>query len=177
MNRPTIAFVLIIAALVIASRLQGPSDGLAGTENDPVLTVEQENEAMNAAIAEARASLPAFLAHALTEKGELRAEASVKIALPQPSGGAEHVWVCSFRRLAEGRYSGVLDSNVYSNPDLRIGDEIDFTSDMVSDWLWPLDDTNELFGGFTMRVLYADEASLPGDWRFSKTPLPADWAN
>ena len=175
MNRTTILFVLIIAALVIASRLQGPSDGLAGTPDDPVVTVDQGDAAMNAAIATAQATLPALLAHALSPEGVQQHDVSLKVALPKPTGGHEHVWVRGFRRNADGSFTGPLDSNVYSDPKLQIGDEITYSADMISDWLWPEDETITLYGGYTMRVLYADGDGLPQPWRFSETPLPDGW--
>ena len=97
--------VLRALAFAAAAALAGPvAPAMAG---DPVIGVQNANEEMNAAIAAARASIGAqFWPRMEDPRGaDLLL---VKVAVPTPDGGREHIWVERARRLADGSMTGFL---------------------------------------------------------------------
>lgn len=70
---------------------------------DPVIDYETSDPAMSAAIAEARRTLPSFLA---AMKAGGNSGFSVKVAIPH-AGGREHIWMGNVR-IAGGHFTGRL---------------------------------------------------------------------
>ena len=74
-----------IAICVLASAL------LCGCSRieDPVIDVSTDDQAMNEAMAKAKATFPKFLANWETIEADTK---SVKIGVPTADGGVEHIW-------------------------------------------------------------------------------------
>lgn len=145
---------------------------------DRVLPYSESDPRMNAAILEAQRSLPEFLEAALDAQGLSRQGHVVKVAMPTSSDptSREHIWVAPFARLTDGRFTGYLDNEPQDLGDLRLGDRIVFSSDMISDW-GILSEAGRSYGQFTTRVIFQDGVfgDTPFDQIFEADPLPPDW--
>jgi uncharacterized protein YegJ (DUF2314 family) len=130
---------------------------------DSTLAFKETDAAMNAAIADARQTLPDFLKMAAA--GDLASEIySVKRAVPlgNSDGGVEveHIWITLDAIAGDtltGRYSNQPD---YFKA--RLGDRVTFPVSEVSDWsYWDAD--GMLHGSYTTRVMLSvlsqDEAA------------------
>lgn len=104
---------------------------------------------MNAAIGEARARLPEFLA-ALKRGGPSLARFSVKAKYELPSG-AEYIWIGDVSYNGTS-FSGRLENVPRDIKGLKYGDAVTIHSDAVGDWLYV--DDGQLIGAFTLRVIY-----------------------
>jgi uncharacterized protein YegJ (DUF2314 family) len=163
---------LRLAALVLCLA------GSAAAE-DATINYADNDATMEAAIADARATLPIFLRNALDAKGVSLDDALVKVALPTEPGSPtsdEHIWVAPFARLQDGSFSGLLANEPVNLGPLRAGDRIDFTEDMISDWHFNAP-TGRYWGSYTSRVMYDAGAfgDTPFDRIFEADPVPPDW--
>ena len=161
-------------ALFLAMAATGPAFA-----QDPVMGFSHSDAAMNAARAQAQATLPLFLKHTLDASGQSTAEALLKVGLPTESGSEsdlEHIWVEPFARNADGSLSGLLANEPVSLGALRKGDQVYFTAEMVSDWHLNAP-SGRFWGSFTSRVMHAEGAfgDTPFDTIFEPDPVPADW--
>lgn len=119
-------------------------------EPDSNLELVAEDDAeMNAAIAGARALLPAFWA---ASGGQGWDSAQLKAGLVTDDGGVEHIWVAQ-PRLVGGRVHGVLSNEPVHMRALRLGDPVTFEESQISDWM--IVRGGRIYGSFTTRVLIA----------------------
>ncbi len=103
---------------------------------------------MKAAVEQARASLPEFLARARNpQPGDEAFNVKVKLT---DSGGTEHLWINDLK-LDQEPYTGkiTMDAEVLRN--VRTGMTCKFTLDEVSDWMYMAN--GKMQGNFTLRVL------------------------
>jgi uncharacterized protein YegJ (DUF2314 family) len=149
----------------------------AGAE-DPVFSFADSDPAMNAAIADARRTLPLFLSRAIGPDGESLDGALVKAALPTVNGanGLEHIWIMPFALRDDGSVTGLLANEPAELGDLAYGDQVDFTQDQISDWSFSSPD-GLLYGNYTSRVMFETGAfgDTPFESVFMPDPIPADW--
>jgi uncharacterized protein YegJ (DUF2314 family) len=146
---------------------------------DPTVNYEQDDPAMNAAIAEAQATLPLFLANALDAEGNGSDMALVKVGFPTVDNNAtdvEHIWVAPFMRLEDGSFTGLLANEPVALGDLVEGDQVNFDQSMISDWHLTAP-SGRYWGSFTSRVMYDQGAfgDTPFDQIFEPDAVPADW--
>lgn len=145
---------LILAAALAALSLSacGRSDTAAPTADtsgpgDDIVQYEAQDAAMNAAIAEAKASLPVFLAR--LDAGQLKPTDSLKVGFPA-NGGHEHIWVNNIARKGD-QVTGTLANEPNWMPDLHEGSPVTFEPGLVSDWSYEKD--GKLWGNYTTRVM------------------------
>ena len=127
----------------------------------PVVAFGPDDAEHDAAKAEARATLPSFW-RALESHGEV-GDFLIKVGLPAANDGFEHVWLGQIRREPTG-FWGVLENQpVHTLRRMRLGDEVEFSEDQVSDWAYRKDEL--WFGHFTTRVMlkHPDSGQLPPD--------------
>jgi uncharacterized protein YegJ (DUF2314 family) len=144
---------------------------------DPVTNYADNDAAMNAAIAEAQATLPLFLGNALDAEGIGRDSAGVKVAIPTvQNAGHEHIWVTPFRLWDDGTLSGYLANQPNDLGPLREGDRVDFTQSQISDWSL-FTPEGKMWGNYTSRVMYDAGVfgNTPFDDLFMANPVPAEW--
>jgi uncharacterized protein YegJ (DUF2314 family) len=146
---------------------------------DPVFTFEETDPAMAAAIAEARATLPMFLAQSLDADGKSVGGVALKVGMPTEPGSTnsvEHIWITPFARRADGGFIGLLANEPAELGDLFIGDQVIFREDMISDWHVNAP-SGRFWGSFTTRVMHASGlyGDTPFDQIFEPDPVPADW--
>ena len=140
---------------------------------DPVTKVEAKDAKVNAAIAQARATLPVFWAK-YDERFPGGSEYRIKAALPTAHGGVEHIWVdvTSHSRLAA---RGTLANDPDDLPDLKFGSAITVEPEKVSDWMYMRG--GKVYGGYTIRALL--DRQSPEDRRrvgamLAPTPIEPD---
>jgi uncharacterized protein YegJ (DUF2314 family) len=160
----TIGLVTVLAVISLAACDQPQatvttSDGghtVTQREGSPdVINYGQNDETMNAAIADAQAHLPYFWEHA-TSPAPNEQSFSLKVAFPtlaKSEGAREHIWVSEFEKTPSG-YAGLLANEPLDMVGKKLGDRVEFTPDMISDWGFLLD--GKMIGYHTTRVSLED---------------------
>jgi uncharacterized protein YegJ (DUF2314 family) len=141
MKRASLIAVALVGALL--SLLAACSKG------DKVISVEQNDAEMNAAIAKARETLPQFWqAFDKRDRGERDFALKVRIA---DKNGAEHFWAVGLER-RDGKIMGTInnDPNIVSN--VKPGDRIEIPEADISDWMYMRD--GKMVGNQTIKPLF-----------------------
>lgn len=162
---------LIAAALIAALPLAALAQG------DPVISFENTDTEMNSAMATAQATLPVFLARATDAEGYGADGALVKVAFIDDYGDPEIIWVGPFLWDRGDGFAGLLANEPRALGNLRGGDRVDFTRDMIRDWSWT-GPQGRLWGNYTTRVMLAQmDADTQAQMNaiLSPDPVPADW--
>lgn len=147
-------------------------------ESDKVVEYGKGDLSMNSAQAEAQKHLPVFLANILDEQGLAAEGAMVKVAFPVTIDGVsghEVIWVGPFARL-DGSFKGML-ANRPRDMTEQVGDVVDFSEDMIRDWMFPGPD-GRLFGSYTTRVMLKDldaDTAARISAALAPEPLPRGW--
>lgn len=136
--------------------------------------VAKDDARMNAAIAEAKGSLPQFWDR-FKAGGPDYSDFMVKAGMPAAAGdGVEHIWI-DLDAYADGRVKGRLANDpLYLGDELKYGSPVEFAEDIVSDWGYAKGEIT--YGHFTTRVLMASQepdATL-ADYGLSPTPIEAE---
>ncbi len=168
--RAVLATLLI---LLIATTAFAQTPGKSGSgDGDEITLFEADDAVMNAAIAEAQASLPRFLQETLGRA----VDATVKVAFqtfPRDVGN-EIIWVRDISQRADGSFTGFLDNAPVNLGDWREGTQVQFTQEMIEDWSL-VSPNGRLWGNYTTRVI----AAMPGNgylWDYMEpSPLPPGW--
>jgi uncharacterized protein YegJ (DUF2314 family) len=105
-----------------------------------------DDAGLEAAKAQARATLPEFLRR-LSAPGADLASAAVKAPLPVP-GGTEHVWLSGIRRDGD-EFVGTLENHPSPATGMQLGATVRVSQSEISDW--KLVERGQLVGGFTIR--------------------------
>lgn len=109
--------------------------------------VKEDDAAMNAAIARAKATFPQFVAALKSPKPSYRGF-GVKKPYATPSGGQEHMWIEDVKE-SNGAFEGTIANDAYDTLLVKNGQRVRFAADEISDWKYL--DNNVLVGGFTIR--------------------------
>ena len=133
----------------------GNSGRTISSENSNVVSVHESDAEMNAAIAEAQATLRTFI-EMTTAPSPNVTNATIKVKFPY-DGGDEHIWVNDVVH-ENGTFTGTVDEDPLYAPGVRAGQRVSVTADRISDWLVVEDGV--LHGGYTIKVLIK---SLPAD--------------
>ena len=115
---------------------------------DPVINVPDEDAAMNAAIAKARAALPAFWA-AMADPAPDTEGYALKVAI-RDGDNVEHFWASDIQR-QDGRISAVIANEPQTVRTVQEGQRIDVPESDISDWRYKR--KGKIVGNETMRVL------------------------
>lgn len=147
---------LLIAGLAAAALCAcGPGPTKAGAEagagasqqGDKVVDFSKDDAEMNAAIAQARQTLPTFWKH-LEANPDI--DHSLKVGLPTASGSLEHIWVANIQPEGD-KVLGRLANAPVDLPGLEAGSPVTFTRDQISDWSYVKD--GKMYGHYTTRVV------------------------
>lgn len=133
------------------------NDSGSNTDRDDIIFVDLDDEGMNSAMEMARQTFSAdFLAK--IEKEEARNPDSIAQALAKvyftntgDLNGGEHMWVAKISPNQNGSYSGILQSRPGVVPSLKMGDEVNFQLERISDWILVQDGVTH--GAFTVQYL------------------------
>jgi uncharacterized protein YegJ (DUF2314 family) len=142
---------LVLAVLIVlgCDRAQAPAAGeTVRREGEPdVIGVAGSDVAMNAAMEQARSTLPDFARElASPEEGAFY---SIKARFEEGSA-VEHIWLVEVAREAGG-ISGVVNNEPLSITSVALGQRVTVPAESVSDWLIVRD--GRYRGGFTIRAL------------------------
>ncbi|MDP2764161.1 MAG: DUF2314 domain-containing protein [Brevundimonas sp.] len=102
---------------------------------------------MNAAVAQARATLPIFLAR--LDAGDILPTDSLKVGFPV-DGSHEHIWVNQIARKGDD-LTGVLNNEPNYLAGHHLGSAVTFPAALVSDWSYEKD--GKRWGNYTTRVM------------------------
>ncbi|MFZ1469312.1 MAG: DUF2314 domain-containing protein [Paracoccaceae bacterium] len=139
----------VLPLLLAALLLTGPFLS-AGQADADTLMVEADDAAMNAAIAEAKAKLPLFVAQAATADLS-QGDFLVKWAHPiLDDTSVEHIWV-TVTALTDTAAIGVLANQPVDFAGTQ-GDPAQVLLTDISDWSW-WDAEGKLHGSYTTRVM------------------------
>lgn len=123
-------------------------DTIERTGQPPITYVEDDDPEMEAAIAEARATVARFVS-ALNNPLPSQADFSVKMAVTDGET-IEHMWLTPVRH-QNGEFVGAIGNDPSQISTVAIGDEVRVTEDQISDWMYV--ENQKLVGGFTLRAL------------------------
>ena len=149
-----------------------PFAALAG---DDVVQFGQQDPEMQSAIAEARSSLPQFLANTQGANGQSIEGAGLKVEFNAESEQSEVIWIVPFAPRGEG-FVGILANEPNSLPGKNAGDMVEFSEAQIADWTYSAE--GKLFGNYTTRVMlpHLDEATQTQlSQILSDTPVPTGW--
>jgi uncharacterized protein YegJ (DUF2314 family) len=175
----TIAAALCFAAPQAAWAQKGVAGSTTGQQagGDDIVSFASEDAEMNAAIAEARRTLPMFMAEFNTAPAHAQGYYSVKVGMTTRAGTLEHIWVDNLRR-ENGRLRGALANEPFDLEGLHLGDLVDIDESAISDW--GIESARGQYGSFTTRVIVNHiDAETAGQIRatLAPTPLPPHWVS
>jgi uncharacterized protein YegJ (DUF2314 family) len=119
-------------------------------DGSPVVDVRSGDPEMNAAIAQARATLPAFWVSFAAPKPS-ETGYSLKVRFPYASNSGEHIWMAEVKKIADGRYSGRFANTPRHLPGRRAGDLAEFNEADISDWMFVRN--GKIVGGETIKPM------------------------
>jgi uncharacterized protein YegJ (DUF2314 family) len=141
-----LAVLAVIAVLGSAIHLMDA----AAEDRSPIIDIANGDPEMVAAIAKARATLPAFWtsyeAPRAAEVGH-----SLKVRFPTGGNRAEHISMAEVKKLPSGRYSGRFANQPRDLPGKRAGDLVQFAEADISDWMYTRN--GKIVGGETIRPM------------------------
>jgi uncharacterized protein YegJ (DUF2314 family) len=135
-------FTFLMAVAVIA--LAGCSRNKEGSN---YTHVEDDDAAMNAAIAKAKATVADFI-RAFNEKKLGAKEFFVKKPYSTPGGGMEHMWIEVLEE-HEGVLKGRIANEAEETHEVKMGQTVSLKTSEISDWKYQ--EGAKLIGGFTIR--------------------------
>ncbi len=119
-------------------------------EGEPdVVSVSNEDVAMNAAIQKARSTINVFIA-ALRSPKTGQHNFSIKKRFAVRKGG-EHIWLSHVTYIGKLFYGRLSDEPVEVTS-VKMGDPVTVAPQDISDWMFTTN--GKLSGGYTIRVLY-----------------------
>lgn len=140
----------MVVSLALPTALLPALPALAG---DDVIEFATDDEAMNRATADARASLKAALDYLRYSDGSYPASLSVKVGFPieHPDINTEVIWIDSLRDLGDGQMHGQFANAPNAIPDASLGSPVTFARAEVVDWSYY--DGQSLYGNYTTRTM------------------------
>jgi len=115
---------------------------------DEIVTVCGNNDTMNDAISEARASISQFL-DAFKSPKPNQTHFYIKARFDDENGGAEHIWLADLDFKTKPA-TGVI-SNEPAIRTLSYLERVPFLPDQISDWMYY--ENGRLVGGYTTKLL------------------------
>ena len=152
--------IFLITFMLEPQRLPGrkhASGGriISGVNGDDLYTFPDDSPKMNAAIKQAKESLPSFFAAFSAPKANQR---SFKLKVPLKSDGrAEYVWIDNIFKDYDGSICGRVANIPQWNIAVSFGDMLSSPYTDIVDWVYIEDGV--LIGGYTLRVMF--EAASP----------------
>lgn len=132
-----------------------------------VIYFDENDPAMQQAIADARSTLPLFFEQSSDKDPSV---SMLKVGVPYAEG-VEHIWM-SYCRATQGSALACVFANDPQNIPYKLGDTYTFGLGDISDWMW-FDEHGRIHGGYTIRAMLP---KLPADQaaglREQLAPLP-----
>ena len=151
-----IRLATIVAAFAAFTATAGAED------RSPVIDFRNGDPEINAAIAQARATLPKFWASHEAPKPSETGH-SLKARFPYGSNSGEHIWMADVKKISDNSYAGKFANAPRHLPGKRAGDTAEFREADISDWMFLRN--GKIVGGETIRPMLklmskADAAAL-----------------
>jgi uncharacterized protein YegJ (DUF2314 family) len=163
----------LLVALASFALLAQPAFAQQG---DEVVQFDSEDAAMNAAIEEARSTLPQFFGDFNAAPASQRDGFMLKVGMPV-EGGHEHIWVGSLHR-ENGQLIGELANEPNWMPGLHAGSRVVVDEALISDWA--IIASEGMYGSYTTRVmlpyLEPNEAAQVRAM-LTRSPTPSHWSS
>jgi uncharacterized protein YegJ (DUF2314 family) len=164
----------LLVALASLALLAQPA---LAQQGDEVVQFNAEDQAMDAAIAEARRTLPQFFGEFNTAPAQSRGAFLVKVGMPVEGGGHEHIWVSDLRR-ENGQLVGALANEPNWMPGMHRGSRVVVDESLISDW--SIHSPDGIYGSYTTRVMLPhldpNEAAQVRAM-LTASPTPAHWSS
>ena len=142
--------VIILSVSVIACKEKKGYVSKDENNGDEVYNIVSDDEEMNKAIRQAKATFGQFLAAFDNQENDMR-NFTVKLKFPLEENSAEHMWLSGLFHKDKKLY-GVLDSDPVNVTTVKWGDTLEVKTEFLSDWMYVKN--GKLVGGYTIRVLY-----------------------
>ena len=142
-------FVRLLGATVLLAVPAATATAQAPVDRQ-LISVAGDDSAMNAAIAQAQATIALFIQR-LDHPPATQTDIGLKVRLTDGKE-IEHVWLTNIQHDGT-RFSGRINNEVERIHNHRLGDSVAVTLDQVSDWL--AIDGGRLVGGYSIRLLRA----------------------
>lgn len=155
MRKTIFPCLLTLVSLAVSGCGEGPREGIVQREDNPDYVRVFNEEAMDQAVAQARATWPQF-AQALAEPGKHRSGFSIKRGFRvQDNPESEHIWLTNVSFDGQ-RFRGEVNNEPVDTQEVKLGDVVDVTPQQLSDWMYV--ENGILQGGFTIRVLVEQQS-------------------
>lgn len=115
---------------------------------DNVVTLQEDDDEINSAQVDARATFDRFWTRVSTDPSGLDA-ISIKVAVPH-AGGSEHLWMTGCASADAQAFDCVVSNEPVEVP-LKLGTRYQFERTAISDWMYRQD--GMIHGGYSIRVL------------------------
>jgi uncharacterized protein YegJ (DUF2314 family) len=119
-------------------------------EDPPTVKVTADDADMNAAIAHARDTLPAFWASYDAPKPSETGH-GLKVRFAVGPDRFEHIWMSDVEKLPDGNFSGRFANQPSGLPGKNEGDQVEFKQADITDWLFIRNE--KVVGGETIKLL------------------------
>ncbi len=116
--------------------------------SDGIVSVAEDDQEMEAAIATARSKLPDFWA-AFEQPAPGDTDFALKVEITDPNG-TEHFWVNNLERTG-GTIHGTINNDPEIVRSVKFGERIEVPEADISDWTYTRND--KMMGNYTLRVL------------------------
>ncbi|MEJ6395349.1 DUF2314 domain-containing protein [Gymnodinialimonas sp. 2305UL16-5] len=173
-SAPMLRILPLLLILTAAPALAEKPDPVQPTAPDGLEFFDASDMTMNAAIAEAQATLPLFFDQVMDGNGMSQAGA-IKVSFQTfpENVGNEIIWVGQFRRLPDGTFEGVLNNQPYNLGTWQQGDLVSFPASAIQDW--SLSTPQGSLGNYTTRVIAAQPGNEYILQSLAPNPVPEDW--
>lgn len=125
----------------------GPTHEVVAQDRSPIVDVRTSDPEMNAAMARARGTLPAFWASYEAQKQSETGHA-LKVRFSTRKGG-EHIWIGEVKKQPDGTFTGLFANQPRDLPGKHAGDKVSFTEADISDWMFMRN--GKIVGGETIK--------------------------
>ncbi|WP_425615664.1 DUF2314 domain-containing protein [Anatilimnocola sp. NA78] len=130
-------------------RGEDPRGELERQYHAPIIAIPDDDPAMMAAVAEAKARWPEFVAAFESRDRNVDHQFNVKGPIGT-KGDQEFIWI-KVSSIEDKVIFGTLGNDPARVPNLKLGDRVRFEISQLNDWIYLLE--GEMIGGFTVKVI------------------------
>ena len=175
LSKCAVAAVFAAALAVLGS----PTMSVRAEERSSVIDFRNGDPEINAAIAQARSTLPKFWASYEAPKPSETGH-SLKARFPYGSNSSEHIWMAEVKKIGDNRYSGQFANAPRHLPGKRAGDGVEFREADISDWMYLRN--SKIVGGETIKPMLklmtkADANALRARMESALRQVRTFWSN
>lgn len=145
-----ICVLILFGALILpayTSRADKPEKVLTRSGEPNVVYFADDDQQMNAAIAQAQKTVDYFIKDIVSSEGN-GVKRTMKVRF-DTDRGAEHIWVGDVKISGQG-FEGHLENEPVNIKNYKVGDRVTFSRNQISDWL--IVSNGKIRGGFTIKI-------------------------